>query len=41
MKKLTLLLLYLGHETLTVGAGTEKVLVNMANEFIQRGCQVV
>lgn len=36
----TLLLLYLGAETLAAGAGTEKVLTNMANEFTQRGWQV-
>lgn len=40
MKK-TLLLLYMGDETVTAGAGTEKVLMNMANEMTTRGYQVI
>jgi glycosyltransferase involved in cell wall biosynthesis len=37
----TLLLLYMGKCSITVGAGTERVLVNMANEFVNRGYHVI
>lgn len=37
----TLLLLYMGKCSITVGAGTERVLVNMANEFVNRGYAVI
>lgn len=37
----TLVLLYMGKCSITVGAGTERVLVNMANEFVDRGYAVI
>lgn len=37
----TLLLLYMGKRSITIGAGTEHVLSNMANEFVQRGYNVI
>lgn len=37
----TLVLLYMGDETVTASAGTERVLTNMANAFVKRGYRVV
>lgn len=37
----TLVLLYMGNETVTASAGTEKVLTNMANAFTKRGYHVI
>lgn len=37
----TLLLLYMGNETVTAGAGTERVLTNMANALSARGFHVI
>lgn len=40
MKK-TILLLYMGNETITASAGTERVLTNMANAMVDRGYNVI
>ncbi|MCI7217397.1 MAG: hypothetical protein MR474_06940, partial [Megasphaera elsdenii] len=37
----TLLLLYMGDETVTASAGTERVLTNMANAMVERGYNVI
>lgn len=37
----TLVLLYMGDETVTASAGTERVLTNMANAFTERGYHVI
>ena len=37
----TLLLLYMGDETVTASAGTERVLTNMANAMAERGYNVI
>lgn len=37
----TIVLLYMGDETVTASAGTERVLTNMANAFVKRGYHVV
>ena len=37
----TLMLLYMGDETVTASAGTERVLTNMANAFVERGYRVI
>lgn len=37
----TLLLLYVGDETVTASAGTERVLTNMANAMVERGYDVI
>lgn len=37
----TLLLLYMGDETVTASAGTERVLTNMANAMVEKGYDVI
>lgn len=37
----TLVLLYMGDETVTASAGTERVLTNMANAFVERGYRTI